>query len=377
MDLAGDKGVLLTLIDVTEREQGKMKIAVAERSLRLFSEAVLDHALFMTDAQGLITDCNLGASILTGFEKKELIGQSFSILFNHADVVAGVMDVELKSAASSGSIPHKRWHERRDGVRYFADGTITVHNLPDELLCFTVALRDTTEAVLQAEEQKRVHSEQKNTINALKTANIDLEQFATVASHDMQEPLRMVSGYLAILKRRYGDQFDSQANQYIEFAIEGAQRMSQLIRSLLDIARIDNGDLRLKVISADDACDEAAHNLKQAITESGAMVTKSSLGKVFADKDMLIRLFQNLIGNAIKYVAKGEHPKVVVDVVDRSNERVFRVKDNGIGISPSDQLRIFEAFERVHGRGEYSGNGLTGLRPSPTRCRCIGSLLPS
>lgn len=358
MEFAGGKGALLTLIDVTEREQAKMTLAASEKSLRVFSEAVLDHALITTDTRGRILECNAGAAMITGFAKEELVGKPIATIYAQADVETGLPEQEWKTAAVQGSVAHQRWHERKDGTRYFAHGTITAHTLPGELPCFTVAFRDTTEAVRRAEGLERLSANRKEAIENLTAANTNLQQFASVASHDMQEPLRMVTSYLTILRARYGETLDAKASEYIEFAIDGAQRMGRLIRSLLDIARIDHGEVVMQEINADVAFEEAQRNLQQVVAETGATVTCARLGPVYADKDMLVRLFQNLVGNALKYVAKGQRPKVVVDAVDQPTMRVIRITDNGIGVSPADQARIFDAFERVHGRGEYGGAGL-------------------
>lgn len=358
MAIDGATGVLLTLIDVTEREQAKMTITAAEKSLRLFSEAVVDHALITTNIHGVITDCNNGATMLTGFARQDLVGKSYSLLYAPEELVKGIPHTELRAAASQGSAKQQRWLQRHGGDRFFADGTITAHNLPDELPSFTIAFRDTTDAVRRAEELERVSATREVAIDALATENADLQQFALVAAHDMQEPLRVVSGYLDILRTRYGGALDDKATQYIDFAINGAQRMGRLIRSLLDIARIDHGEIHAAEVSADEAFDEAMKNLSRLITETKASVQRSTLGLVYADKDMLVRLFQNLVGNALKFVAKGVPPKVLVDVRDQAGARAILVKDHGIGVSPEDQARIFEAFERIHGRGEYMGSGL-------------------
>jgi PAS domain S-box-containing protein len=358
MELSTGKGLLLTLIDVTAREQAKMKITATERSLRIFSEAVVDHALVMTDVGGVITDCNLGATRITGFSKEELIGKPVAVLYSGEDRNRAVPEREWQAAANDGSIHHKRWHFRKDGSRYHAEGIITNHNFPNEMPCYTMAFRDTTQLVRQTEELERISSDRQEAINELKTVNADLQQFASVASHDLQEPLRMVSGYLSMLRTRYAGTLDAKATEYIQFASDGAQRMARLIRSLLDIARIDHGEIRLRAVNVDHACDEALRNLRQVIQETGATIERSTLGMACADREMLVRLFQNLVGNALKFVIPGERPKVYVDALDRPRERIFRVKDHGIGISQQDQTRIFDAFERVHGRGEYSGNGL-------------------
>jgi len=191
----------------------------------------------------------------------------------------------------------------------------------------------------------------------LKRSNADLEQFAYVASHDLQEPLRMVSGFTGLLKRRYGGKLDADADEYIEFAVGGANRMQALINDLLSYSRVGREVVAGKPVNTQIALDQALANLKTAIEERSALVSSGQLPTVWADHGMLVRLFQNLIGNALKF-CKAERPIVRIQTEPRGGDWVFSVADNGIGIDAQYKDRIFMIFQRLHKQSEYPGTGI-------------------
>lgn len=211
---------------------------------------------------------------------------------------------------------------------------------------------------------QRVQAEEKLEEYAaeLERSNKELQQFAYVASHDLQEPLRMVSSYLQLLELRYKDQLDSDAHEFITFAVEGATRMHELIQGLLAYSRVGTHGAPLERSDAQAALSLILDNLQLAIEESGAVVTHDPLPEVMADPVQLGQLFQNLIGNAIKFRGK-EAPRIHVGVErtecdDGNAPWLFSVRDNGIGIDPRYGERIFIIFQRLHARDEYPGTGI-------------------
>ncbi len=191
----------------------------------------------------------------------------------------------------------------------------------------------------------------------LARSNAELEQFAYVASHDLQEPLRMVSSYTQLLEQRYGDRLDDKARKYIDYAVDGATRMQRLIIDLLAYSRVGSRAQPLTPTDAHAALGEAIRNLGATIQETGAMVTCDDLPSVQADRSQLVQLLQNLVGNAIKFRGS-EAPRVHVSAEPRGGHWVFRVRDNGIGIEPRYFERIFVIFQRLHSRDEYPGTGI-------------------
>lgn len=205
----------------------------------------------------------------------------------------------------------------------------------------------------------RKHAEQSlyEYSRALEQSNKELEQFAYVASHDLQEPLRMVTSYLKLLSRRYKGHLDADADDFITFAVDGAQRMQTLINDLLTYSRITTKGRIFDSTDCNAVLHEVLSNLQITIEESNALVTSEPLPTVMADQGQLRQLFQNLISNAIKF-RSDEPPRVHVSIEKKEDEFIFMVADNGIGIDPANWDRIFEVFQRLHSLNEYPGTGI-------------------
>jgi PAS domain S-box-containing protein len=206
-------------------------------------------------------------------------------------------------------------------------------------------------------EQKKAEMKLKQTLDDLMRSNEELERFAYVASHDLQEPLRMVSSYTQLLEKRYEDKLDSTAKEFISYAVDGSQRMQTLLQDLLAFSRVGTRGKSFIPIDCEQVLKEAVSNLNLSIRDSDAEITHDSLPPVRADKQQLTQLFQNLIDNAIKFRNENK-PKVHVSAKTKDDEWIFSVKDNGIGIDPKYYDKIFVIFQRLNGKNNFSGTGL-------------------
>jgi signal transduction histidine kinase len=191
----------------------------------------------------------------------------------------------------------------------------------------------------------------------LSRSNRDLEQFAYVASHDLQEPLRKVSGFCELLRSRYSGQLDERADQYIDFAVDGSRRMSRLIAELLAFSRVGRHPVERTEVDCAEALEQALRNLAVPVTDSGAEVTHDRLPTVLGESSLLVTVFQNIIGNAVKFRGP-EPPRVHVGATRRDDAWEFRVADNGIGIEPDYADKVFVIFQRLHAREAYPGTGI-------------------
>ena len=217
--------------------------------------------------------------------------------------------------------------------------------------------RDITERKGAEAALREAHDSLERKAQELARSNGELEQFAYVASHDLQEPLRMVASYTQLMARRYGDRLDGDAKDFMGFVVDGASRMKQLIEDLLTFSRVGTRGEDFRPVECEAALRKALANLRFAIDQSGATITHDPLPVACADHSQLVQLFQNLIGNAIKF--RGEkRPRVHVGVEQRSDGWVFAVRDNGIGVEPQYFERIFVVFQRLHAKSDYAGTGI-------------------
>jgi two-component system sensor histidine kinase/response regulator len=227
-----------------------------------------------------------------------------------------------------------------------------------ELSKRTAALRrknmelEAAERALQERTQELAHR-----VEELARSNAELERFAYVASHDLKEPLRMVTSYTKLLAKRYKGRLDADADEFINYAVDGASRMEQLIQDLLLYSRVGIQELFFKPIDCELVLRRALANLQTATEETGAVITHDPLPTINADDTQLVQVFQNLVSNAIKFRGDAA-PRIHLSAKKEPKEWVFLVQDNGIGIEPQYSERIFVIFQRLHDRGEYPGNGV-------------------
>ena len=232
----------------------------------------------------------------------------------------------------------------------------------------TRELKTTNELLkIELEERKRAEDELKKSeeklktlIEELKRSNEELQQFAYVSSHDLQEPLRTITSFTQLIERRYKDKLDSDADEFIEYIVDAAKRMQNLINDLLDYSRVATRGKEFELTNTNEILKDTISNLHAAIRENNAKITYDEIPKIVADSGQLLQLFQNLIGNAIKFRKPNESPKVHISCqkCEENNEYLFSVADNGIGMEPQYAERIFIIFQRLHTREKYGGTGI-------------------
>ncbi len=255
-----------------------------------------------------------------------------------------------------------RFKRASDGVyRWHLGRALPRRNESGEILQWVGTCTDIDDFMQAQAALQRMNAELEERVDErtveLTRSNEALQQFAYVASHDLQEPLRMVGSYTQLLARRYQGKLDDRADQYIAYAVDGVTRMQTLIQDLLAFSRVGAHEYIFQRISVKQVLDAVLLNLQEAIKEKGATVTVNSLPTVPADEAQLVSLFQNLIENALKYCGD-EPPHVHISARQLDREWLFTVKDNGIGIDPQFTDRIFVIFQRLHSRAEYSGTGI-------------------
>ena len=234
----------------------------------------------------------------------------------------------------------------------------TEQQLSEELTATNEELQATTEELRTSNEELiNARNNLTELVVKLKTSNKELEQFAHVASHDLQEPLRMVGSFTQLLERRYKNQLDEDADDYIGFIVEGAQRMKSLIDDLLTFSKLNTEPCKYEPILIEIALDDVLFNLKSSIEENNAMITYDSLPTVMGNLSQIRQVFQNLISNAIKFHGD-EQPKIHISAKEFEREWLFSVSDNGIGINLNHQEQIFSIFKRLHTRNDYEGTGI-------------------
>jgi PAS domain S-box-containing protein len=327
-----------------------------ERALR-DSEA-LYHSLVETlpvnilrkDLKGRITFGNKRYSETMGRPMAELIGKTDADLFP-PDLAKKYMNDDRRVIETGKIFEDVEAHRRSGWEQYYMQVVkAPVFDAHGKIIGTQVIFWDVTA-------RKRAEQALEQTAAELARSNRELEQFAYVASHDLQEPLRMITAYTQLLQRRYKTKLDQEANEFISYAVDGALRMQKLIQDLLAYSRVGSQTRPFEVIETGKALEAAMANLHVAMSDSGAKITQDAMPKVCGDLGQLIQLFQNLLGNAIKFQGS-ESPRIHIGVENKQGDWVFSVRDNGIGIDPQYFRRIFVIFQRLHTHHDYPGTGI-------------------
>ncbi|TND05012.1 MAG: sensory box protein [Gammaproteobacteria bacterium] len=324
---------------------------VGETRFRKLLESAPD-AIVIVDDAGIIEIINQKTEELFGYPRDELIGKSVDGLLparfrgHHAQSRAGYTADPYRRPMGAGM---DLFGLRKDGSEFPAE--ISLSPMESE------GKRHVTAIIRDISDRKAAEAALKEHAAALARSNNALEQFAYVASHDLQEPLRMVTSYLQLLSRRYTGRLDADADEFIGYAVDGATRMRNLIEDLLTYSRVTRKAKEFVPTDCTTVLKQAARNLELAVEESGAVITHDELPTVMADDIQLVQLFQNLISNAIKYRSAAS-PEIHISAARQNNDWLFRFRDNGIGIDPRFNERIFEIFKTLHPKHQFVGTGI-------------------
>ena len=352
--LESAEGILVTaaIRDISVRKTAEMDLAQMEGRYRGLLEAAPD-AMVVVNQLGEIVLLNLQAEKQFGYGRDELLGQRVKNIipqgFAERLLADGTRSAEDALAQQIG-MGIELTARRKDGSEFPIELMLSPLESTEGILV-TAAIRNIT-----TRKKAEAHLLQK--VEELNRSNEELGQFAYIASHDLQEPLRMVASYTALLSKRYQGRLDRDADEFIAFAVDGAARMHRLIQDLLAYSRVASKGKDLLHTSSEDALRQALLNLRGAVQESDALVTHDPLPNVLADEMQLVQLFQNLIGNALKYQRPGIPRVHITATRDGMKRWMFSVQDNGLGIEPQYFERIFGMFQRLHKREEFAGTGI-------------------
>jgi PAS domain S-box-containing protein len=352
----------LDLIEQWERLAGYLAVALAKfrteedlmksetRYRRLFEsiQEVVAVRRPVYDGKGVLVDMEMvdaNPATLTAFGARsidDVRGKKYSELYS-PEAMATALE-NMKKLFQSREPVSEEIHFESNGKDYLTTSVILGD---DMVLSAGVDITDIKRAQRDADEYSK----------KLETSNKELQQFAYVASHDLQEPLRMVTAYLSLLEKRYADQLDGRAKQYMDLAIDGGLRAKDLIRDLLEFSRIDSQAKEFLEVDMEEVLRKVLDNLSVSLKEEKAVISHDPLPTVRADDTQMMQVLQNLIGNAIKF-RREDPPRVHISCNDDGNEWRFSVQDNGIGIDPQYQDKIFVLFQRLHTKEEYAGTGI-------------------
>jgi PAS domain S-box-containing protein len=340
------EGFLEVNRDIRARKQAEESLRDSELRFRAVAETAVE-GIVSFDARQIIRYWNPGAEQLFGWPAIEAVGQTISVVLPEHVLAAQQPPTDGPQVGTTFETEGRR----RTGVAFPLEISLTAWTNTQNVRFFTAIARDITE-------RKEAERALETKADELARSNQELEQFAYVASHDLQEPLRMVSNYTQLLGKRYKDQLDADANEFIDFAVDGARRMQDLIRDLLEYARVGTRGKEFKPVPGEKVVGSAVQNLAGAIEEAQAEIVVETMPILTCDATQLAQVFQNLIGNAIKFRRPGAQPVIRVSTTRVDGGHLIAIKDNGIGIEPKYFERIFQMFQRLHGRGEYPGTGI-------------------
>ncbi|MDQ3279503.1 MAG: PAS domain S-box protein, partial [Bacteroidota bacterium] len=352
--------------DLTERKEAEEGLRQSEERYRALVEQLTDYGIFMLDEKGRIISWNEGAKRIKGYTADEIIGKYFSIFYPEEEIINGKPAHELRVAKAVGKYEEEGWRLRKDGTRFWANVVITaVYDKGGAHIGFSKVTRDLTErkeaerALKQSYERYRQLAAELKEANAgLQYVNQELEQFTSIVSHDLQEPVRTIKSFLQLIDIKLSQGQYEDLSLYIQKSIGAANRMRELIQNLLHYSQLAKNEVVMEKIAVEDVVNESIQNLKTAVEGSGARIyVESEIEEFEGDRVQIVQLIQNLLSNALKFT-RAENPQVTIRCRMEDGHVKFSVADNGIGIAESDMNKVFEIFRRLHTDKTYPGTGI-------------------
>jgi PAS domain S-box-containing protein len=338
------------MLRLVRERKARKALQKSEERYRMLYESIRD-AILVANTDREVISCNPAFTDLFGYTLDEIRGRKTRLIYEDEEEFNLVREI-LEERQDESNFFFTPNYRKKSGTVF--PGETNLFYLRDdagEVQGFIGLVRDIT-ARRQAQKQIATYAAD------LERSNRELEQFAYVVSHDLQEPVRTVKNWLGLLEDRYRGEMDERAERYIDHAVDGARRMQEMIRALLDLSRVGTRGQELAPTDLEVVLGRTLRSLRRVIEDADAQVTCDSLPTVMADRAQLAQVFQNLVANAIKFRREGVPPRVHVSAKRQGDEWVFSVADNGIGIDPQQTERIFEVFQRLHTDEEYPGLGM-------------------
>lgn len=330
----------------------------SEEVRKLIMNAAMD-AIIGMDKSGSITLWNAQAENIFGWKEKEVMGKKLSEFIipkspadkKMSDLIGEFIRRKLLNKLFEMTVLNKQQEEFPVEV-----SIVPIKQTGKEFFC--AFIKDITERKQNEEALMQLNLRLKKRAEELVASNAELEQFAYIASHDLQEPLRMITSFLTQLERKYKDQLDDKAHQYINFAVDGAVRMRRIILDLLEYSRAGRQTVEYEEIDMNNLMNDVLQLNKAVIEEKNAVIETDNLPKILGSRIPLQQVLHNLVGNALKYQKPNENPQIKISTEDKNDYWQFAVSDNGIGIEDKYFDKIFIIFQRLHNRNDYSGSGI-------------------
>jgi PAS domain S-box-containing protein len=348
--------------DITERKKAEAALRQSEERLRHLIEDVKDYAIYMLDSEGRVASWNAGAERMEGYRAGEIIGKPFSVFFTPEDLQRGLPDEILKRARESDQARSEGWRVRKDGSRFWGQGSITA--LRDEtgrLYGFSKVAYDMTERKKTEEEIRQLNERLEQRVQErtaqLEAANEELEAFSYSVSHDLRSPLRHIAGYVEILQSEAA-KLDETSRQHLQTVADSAAHLGELIDALLAFSRMSRTEMHHQRISLARLVDEARHELRHDSKDRDIEWHIGNLPEVQGDPFMLRQVIVNLLSNAIKYTRTRPRARIEIGATDTGAETVFFISDNGVGFDMQYIEKLFGVFQRLHPAHEFSGTGI-------------------